>query len=451
MEVGNDDERVPVLMFPWLAQGHASPFLELAKKLSARNFHIYFCSTPVILNSIKPQLTEPENSLSVELVELNLPPSPDLPPHYHTTRGLPSHLIPLLIKSFQAAAPIFADILRNLNPDLIIYDGFQPWAAAAASSLNIPAVFFSTSGAAVTSLVLHIAKTPGVSYPFPEIRLQDFWGPKLEDNTVHAMDENEKLGLEGVIENFKRSCDIILVKTFREIEAKYIDYLSVLSERKVVPTGPLSEVAGDEAGGRPEIFEWLNKNDNRRPVLFVAFGSECFLDKQEIEEIEYGLELSKVDFLWVLRSPEKAAPEGFLSRVGERGMVVEGWVPQKKILEHSRIGGFLSHCGWSSVVESMKFGVPIIGMPIHLDQPVNAKLVESIGVGFEVKRDESGRVDREEIAKVIRDVVVERKGEDVRRKAKELSENMIKKGEEEITYVAEELLRLCVNNKHCTK
>ena len=50
--------------------------------------------------------------------------------------------------------------------------------------------------------------------------------------------------------------------------------------------------------------------------------------------------------------------------------------------------------------------VPILAMPMHLDQLVNAKLVESIGVGIKIKKDGSGKLEREEITKVIEDLVV---------------------------------------------
>ena len=41
----------------------------------------------------------------------------------------------------------------------------------------------------------------------------------------------------------------------------------------------------------------------------------------------------------------------------------------------------MSHYGWNSVMESVKFVVPIIAIPMQLDQPVNARLVEGLGVG----------------------------------------------------------------------
>ena len=128
---------------------------------------------------------------------------------------------------------------------------------------------------------------------------------------------------------------------------------------------------------------------------------------------------------------------------------MEGWAPQTKILEHPSIGGFVSHCGWSSVMESMKLGVPIVAVPMQLDQPLNARLVEEVGVGVEVKRDANGKLEREKVAKVIREVVVEKAGEGVRRKAKELKEKITEKGGEDIDGVVQELVQLCRRkNRH---
>lgn len=96
-------------------------------------------------------------------------------------------------------------------------------------------------------------------------------------------------------------------------------------------------------------------------------------------------------------------------------------------------------------MESMKFGVPIIAMPMHIDQPMNARLVEYIRMGVEAARDENGKLQSEEIANTIRKVLVEESGEDVRNKAKELSGKMNAKGDEEIDGVVEELMALCSN------
>ncbi|CAN1258450.1 Cyanidin-3-O-glucoside 2-O-glucuronosyltransferase [Linum perenne] len=119
------------------------------------------------------------------------------------------------------------------------------------------------------------------------------------------------------------------------------------------------------------------------------------------------------------------------------------WAPQATILNHESVGGFVSHCGWSSVMEAMKCGVPIIAMPMQLDQPLNSRLVEELKIGVEVKRDGNGKVERGEMAEVIKEVLKGRNG-GVRRNVKELSELIEKKGDAEIGEVVKELLKLCV-------
>lgn len=248
---------------------------------------------------------------------------------------------------------------------------------------------------------------------------------------------------------------VFLVNSSREMEGKYIDYLSELMKRQIMPIGALvlqdqySTVIDDNDDDRA-IMEWLDQKHELSSV-FVSFGSEYFLKKQDIEEIAYGLEMSNVNFIWIVRFPkgeemsnvDEALPEGFVERVGGRGKMVEKWGPQAKILRHSSIGGFVSHCGWNSVKESVDSGVPIIAMPMHLDQPMNAKLVVELGVGVEVKRDDNGRLQREEISRVIGDVVFGETGEELRRRAGEERERIRVRSREEVEGVAQRLAQLC--------
>lgn len=171
----------------WLAHGHVFPFLELTKKFTKRsNFYIYFCSTPAILDSIK---LSDNFSLSIQLIELHLPSLPELPPHYHTTKGLPLHLMPTLKKAFDMASSSFFNILKNVNPDLLIYDFIQPWAPTLALSLNIPSVLFLTSSATMGGFLFHtFEKTPSEDdgeFPFSSIFIHEYMKPKFPTWLTH--------------------------------------------------------------------------------------------------------------------------------------------------------------------------------------------------------------------------------------------------------------------------
>ncbi|KAL2536150.1 UDP-glycosyltransferase 74C1 [Forsythia ovata] len=121
-------------------------------------------------------------------------------------------------------------------------------------------------------------------------------------------------------------------------------------------------------------------------------------------------------------------------------MIVEGWAPQAKILRHSSIGAFVSHCGWSSMLEAMEFGVPVIAMPMHLDQPINAGLVVDLGIGMEVRR-VNGKFSREDIAKIIREVVME-EGKEIQENVNKLRDKLIEKSDDEMNIVASRLVQL---------
>ncbi|KAL9365691.1 hypothetical protein Peur_043564 [Populus x canadensis] len=425
---------VRVLMFPWLAYSHIHPFLELAKKLSERNFYIYLCSSPANLGHIKENLLE-MNFPSIQLVELHLPSSPDLPPHYHTTKGLPNHLLGNLIQAFDTASSSFSSILTTLRPDFLICDFFQPWAPALALSLNIPTVQFVVSGNKANSVAVHAFKRSG---------------DVIQDSARDFLFIKDR-----ILQHLEQSSGIMLARSLREIEGKYLDDLSAVTKKRILPVGPLVQDLIAEDDKKTEITEWLNKRDPCSSVIYVAFGSENYLSKEDREELALGLLLSNVNFIWVLRFPRgeeisarEALPEGFIEMVSEKGLIVEEWAPQKRILSHRSIGGFLSHCGWGSVLESMKFGVPMIAMPMHIDQPLNAEFLVEMGVGLEIKRDKNGKIEREEVARVIRDLAGERTGEQLRRKARELSDCIRDKAGQEIDEVVNDLVHLVGRKTH---
>ncbi|XP_074366386.1 UDP-glucosyltransferase 29-like [Apium graveolens] len=433
--MGSENAKTRILMFPYLAYGHISPFVELAKQLTKRNFHIYLCSTPINLASVKKRADEDDN---IQLLEFHLPSSPELPPRYHCSTGLPAELNPVLLRVFENAGPVFVDILKDIKPDLVIYDFMPSWPAQVALSLNIQVVYFSIFPVPMCCLPLHDSKRAGEKFPYQNVVI-----PQSPNRFALMASRN-------LLNCFEKTCKFALVKGLREVEGKYIDLLSDLADKDIIAVGPLVHVSMEKEDDKTKsILKWLDSKE-KSSVVFVCFGSESYLSAEETIEMANALETTKCNFIWAMKFPQEKKdsvqlPDGFVERVGELGMILDGWVPQTMILGHPSTGVFLSHCGWSSVNESMKFGVPIIGMPMRYDLALIAKLVVEIGVGMEIVKNNQGKFDREGIVNVLRKVLED--GSEVKAKATELSLKINEKGEEDLDKAAEELMQICRNKK----
>ncbi|KAH7291313.1 hypothetical protein KP509_29G011600 [Ceratopteris richardii] len=114
-----------------------------------------------------------------------------------------------------------------------------------------------------------------------------------------------------------------------------------------------------------------------------------------------GLEGSGCPFLWVIREDShkqrklaQILPEGFLDRTKERGLIIS-WAPQVEVLAHRAVGGFLSHCGWNSTLESLGAGVSMLCCPRFAEQRLNCYYIcEKWGAGVEMMRTDTGGLER---------------------------------------------------------
>ncbi|PPS20104.1 hypothetical protein GOBAR_AA00484 [Gossypium barbadense] len=119
--------------------------------------------------------------------------------------------------------------------------------------------------------------------------------------------------------------------------------------------------------------------------------------------------------------------EGFEERVKERGIVVKQWVDQSQILKHQCVEGFLSHCGWNSVLESICYGVPILAWPMIAEQALNARMVvEEIKVGLRVESTCNGMkplfVKWEGLMKMVKELMEGEMGKQARKRVKQVAE-----------------------------
>ncbi|KAI3783766.1 hypothetical protein L1987_42852 [Smallanthus sonchifolius] len=151
---------------------------------------------------------------------------------------------------------------------------------------------------------------------------------------------------------------------------------------------------------------------------------EAVLSQVELSELALGLESSGLPFFWVIRksiTKSTQFPGGFLERIKGRGVVHVGWVPQVRILSHSSIGGFLTHCGWNSAIEGLIFGRVLIFFPVMNDQGLNVRLLSGKKLGVEIPRNEKdGFFTSDSVAESIKLAIVSEEGEELRANAREM-------------------------------
>ncbi|KAF9678359.1 hypothetical protein SADUNF_Sadunf07G0026700 [Salix dunnii] len=248
--------------------------------------------------------------------------------------------------------------------------------------------------------------------------------------------------------------DGVLVNTWQDLEPTTLDALGDEKKLKrvikapVYAVGPL--VRPIDVNVRRDALDWLDMQPSQS-VIYVSFGSGGTLSTKQTIELAWGLELSQQRFIWVLRPPvendasanifktgrefddsSSYLPDGFLTRTHNLGLVISTWAPQTEILAHPSVGGFLSHCGWNSILESIVNGLPIISWPLYAEQKMNAALLTALGVAVRAQASPSnGVVTREEINSMVRRIMVDKEGYEIRRKVKEFKYSALKASSED--------------------
>lgn len=303
-----------------------------------------------------------------------------------------------------------------------------------ADEFRVPSYICFTGGAAVLGLMLHFQRLndefgPGyVAAQYEdsdsEVSISTYVNPYPASVLPSFVFEKDSWLLDH-LKRF-RDCKGIVINTFLELESHAV--YSLLADENVpniFPIGPIiQEASGQEQRkGQGEILEWLDQQPNSS-VVYLCFGSNGCFDSGQVKEIATGLEKSGHRFLWSLRKPppegkfemageyedpEEVLPEGFLQRTSGVGKVI-GWAPQMAVLSHCSVGGFVSHCGWNSTLESVWSGVPLAVWPLFAEQQANAfQFVKEFGMAVDIKMDYRKNcgviVGAEKIEKAIRELM----------------------------------------------
>ncbi|PWA51047.1 UDP-glucuronosyl/UDP-glucosyltransferase [Artemisia annua] len=328
-----------------------------------------------------------------------------------------------------------AKLLEEEPVACLISDAVWHFTQLVADGLKLPRIVLRTSS---MSCIPVYAALPSLGEKDDfKTSIQQEWAPELAlmtkmDIKKICNDKSEESKLLLISNTIKgtKAASAMIVNTFKELEEPAFLAISLDFRIPTFPIGPFHKYfpASSSSLLEPDkrSISWLDVQPNSS-VVYVSFGSIALLGEVEFTNMAWGLANSKQRFLWVIRPGSVSGsewlellPKGFIEEVGERGCVVK-WAPQQEVLAHQAIGAFWTQNGWNSTLESICEGVPMICSPCSYDQPINARYVTDvwkIGVMLD------NGMDREEIARSIKRVIVDKEGNEMIQRSKSLQKKV---------------------------
>uniref|UniRef100_A0ACD5YH79 Uncharacterized protein n=1 Tax=Avena sativa TaxID=4498 RepID=A0ACD5YH79_AVESA len=427
-----------VLMFPLPFQGHINPMMQLADVLHSRGFGITVFHAA--FNAPDPA----GRPAGYRFVPVGVPADDDLLP-----TGSDADFAGALLRINERLQAPFQDSLREVLEEeegaaaCLVVDSNLRGIQVVAERLGVPTLVLRTGGAAclVAYMAFPALCDKGILPPQDQsqldMALDDLQPLLLRDLVFSTTTPHETMStcLERIVESARHSSGLIL-NTFNDLEDAELRKIADGTSVPVYAIGPLHKIS---AGAQSSLLaqdrtclDWLDKQE-AGSVLYVSFGSLASMDQEELVETAWGLANSRVPFLWVIRpnlvqcSEKVGLPDGFEEATRGRGMVVS-WAPQQEVLGHHAVGGFWTHNGWNSTLESICEGVPMICTPCFADQMINARYVQEVWkTGFELE----GKLERDKIEMGVTKLLGQAEGEEMRQRARDLKNKAalsIKKG-----------------------
>ncbi|XP_021725653.1 anthocyanidin 3-O-glucosyltransferase 2-like [Chenopodium quinoa] len=410
--------KADLVLVPTPGTGHLVSAVEFAKLVIKNDkrisilvivFHMPMHNSATIDAYIESQSREVDSDYItfLTLPPLSNPPDPASSGFFSLIIDLQKPLIKQAIKD------------RSTKPAAFVFDLMCVNFIDIAKELLVPSYVYFAAGASLLNLMLYLQerfdeKGVCIGYEFSysddvELDLPGFKNrvpAKALPMLLFDKDSECPTFFDDLTSKFRETKGI-LINTFTELEP---DLIRSLHDHDKIPTvypiGPILALEENSRGGpreddRASIMQWLDERPTSS-VVFLCFGSMGSFDEEQVKEIANGLDRSGHQFLWSLRRPyseskhvlpsenetfDDALPQGFLDRTSHRGKII-GWAPQVHVLAHRAIGGFVSHCGWNSVLEGMWFGVPIATWPMYSEQQLNAfELVKEFELAVEIRMD----------------------------------------------------------------
>ncbi|CAK9171803.1 unnamed protein product [Ilex paraguariensis] len=432
-----------VLIFPLPLQGPVNSMFKVAELLCLAGFHITFLVTDYIYDRLLRHTSvqsrfEHYPGFRFETISDGL--SDD-----HTRSGV--RIMEMFDSLKTITKPLFKEMLTSgrLSSETrrpltcIIADGIMGFTCDVAEEIGIPIIYVRTISPCCLWVFFCLPKlieadelpfkgndldTPIKSVPGMEgfLRRRDL--PSF-CRSGDLTDPNIQLYLPESQEN-TRAYGLVL-NTFEDLEGPLLSHIRSLCPN-LYTIGPLHthlktklrSATTSYSTSSNSLWEedrscitWLDSKP-LKSVIYVSFGSIAVMTKDQLMEFWHGLVNGGKPFLWVIR-PDSIAGKDWESQIPaeisegtkERGYIV-GWAPQEEVLAHPSVGGFLTHSGWNSTLESIAAGVPMICWPYFADQQMNSRFV---GEAWKLGLDMKDTCDRVIVEKMVKELMEVRKEE----------------------------------------
>ncbi|KAM0034292.1 putative UDP-glucuronosyl/UDP-glucosyltransferase, UDP-glycosyltransferase family [Helianthus debilis subsp. tardiflorus] len=438
-----------IVLYPCPAMGHLISMVELGK-LITKHHPSFSIVVLTLIPSFNTGTTEDYvRHISATFPAITFHHLPDIPIDPLQFPSMEAIIFELIQLSNPKVDQALQSISLSSNITSFVIDPFCMPVIPVAANFNLPVYYFFASGACCLAQFLYMPTLDKIttksfkdmhtlihSPGLPPIPSSDMVGPLLDRTTP------EYSAFLYTCDLFPKSAGII-INTFESLEPKAI---KAINEGVCVPDGPtppiycVGPLVTSGGDGLHECLNWLDLQPSES-VVYLCFGSLGLFSSEQLKEIATGLEMSGVRFLWVVRSPpsnkeedrflplpdpdlDVLLPEGFLERTRDRGLVVKKWAPQVAVLNHKSVGGFVTHCGWNSVLEAICVGVPMVGWPLYAEQRFNRLVLrDEMKLVLPMDESEGGLVTAMEVEKRVRELMDGEEGKVVREVAKARKED----------------------------
>ncbi|MBA0631280.1 hypothetical protein Godav_003288 [Gossypium davidsonii] len=239
-----------ILVFPYPAQGHMLPLLDLTHQLALRGLTITILVTPKSLPFLSPLLSTHPSSITP--LVFPFPSHPLIPQGVEHVKDLGnSGNLPIMAALGKLHDPLLNWFNSQTNPPVaIISDFFLGWTERLATQLQIPRLTFFASGAFVVSLCDYMWSNIEKLKSLSEIKLSHLPGsPVFKPENFPSLFKHYKQSdpdcefvKDGILANTKSwGC---VLNSFDALETEYIQWLKTyLGHNRVYSVGPGHDLA----------------------------------------------------------------------------------------------------------------------------------------------------------------------------------------------------------------